>query len=116
MTEEKDVRKNDGVKNSEKRKRQTSWTLSVSWKPKRKTKWVSRIDSSHILIQAFSLDWEADHGSRVDRQRQIEQEEEERKAAKEKRMKKFDKALEKANLQALKLKLLDEGDEAGVSC
>ena len=27
-------------------------------------------------------------------------------------MKQFDRALEKANLQALKLKLLDEGDEA----
>ncbi len=56
-------------------------------------------------------DWEADHGSRSERHRRIQQEEQAMQEVKEQKTRRFDKALERANLQAMKLKLLKEGDE-----
>eukprot|EP00210_Caulerpa_lentillifera_P003194 g3052.t1 len=58
-----------------------------------------------------NMDWEADHGSRVDRHVRLQQIEQEEKIAKQHKTKQFDKALEKANLDALKLKFQAEDVE-----
>lgn len=78
------------------------------------TTWVRMTLNGNFEVGFFGLDWEANHGSRFDRHLRLQQIEDKEKIAKERKTQQFDKALEKANLESLKLKFQAEDVEVCV--